>query len=77
VVGRDEQLVVRDEARGTVDDLGVVDEEPGAAEASPQLPADELVGVRTRHGHPEQEKPEQHCQLVCVTEPPQVRRQLR
>ena len=37
MIGRDQQLVVRDEARRPVDDLGVVDEKLGSREARPQL----------------------------------------
>ena len=43
MIGRDQQLVVRDEARRPVDDLGVLDEKPGSREARLQLRAHELI----------------------------------
>ena len=76
MVGRDQQLVVRDESRRPMDDLSVVDEKPGSREARPQLRADEIVESRARDGDAEQEEPQQHGQLVRIAEPPQVRRQL-
>ncbi len=42
VVGRDQQLVVRDEARRAVDDFAVLDEQPGAREAGLQPRAHEF-----------------------------------
>jgi hypothetical protein len=76
VIGRDEQLVVRNDARSPVDDLHVPDEKPCAGEAPQQLVVDELVNARVRHRDAEKEEPEQHCQRVRVAEPPQVRREL-
>ena len=76
VIGRDEQLVVRNDAHSAVDDLCVPDEKPSRREPSQQLVVYELVDARTCHGDAEQEEPEQHRQLVRVSDPPQVRRQL-
>ena len=77
VIGRDQQLIVRDEARGSVDELGVLHQQPRSREARPQLRAHELVEAGARDGDTEQEEPEKHGQLVCVAEPSQIRRQLR
>ena len=76
VIGRDQQLVVRDEAGRPVDDVGVLDEKPGSGEARLQLRAPTSSSTRARDGNAEQEEPEQHGELVRVAEPPQVRRQL-
>ena len=76
VVGGDQELVVRDEARGPVDDVPVADEEAGGREMLPQLAADVRLDLRTGDGDPEQEEPKQHGELVRVAEPSQVRRQL-
>ena len=76
VVGRDQQLVVRDEARRAVDDVAVVDEEARALEALSQRAADVPLDARTIDRDAEQQQPEQHGELVRVAEPTQVRRQL-
>jgi hypothetical protein len=77
MVGRDQELVVRDESGGAVDDLGVLREQARTRDVRPQLGPDELVEACACDGHPEEEEPEQYGQLVGVAEPSQVRRQLR
>ena len=77
VVGRDQQLVVRDEARRAVDDVAVVDEEARVLEALSQRVAEVPLDARTIDRHAQQQQPEQHGELVRVAEPAQVRRQLR
>ena len=67
---------MRNEARSPVNDLRVPDEKPGTRETPQQLVIDEFVDSRTRHGHAEQEEPEQYRQHVRVAEAPQVRREL-
>ncbi len=76
LIGGDQQLVVRHEARGAVDDIVLVHEQPGARETRSKLRTDQLVDACPRHGNAEQKEPEQHGQLVAVAEPPQVRGQL-
>ena len=76
VVGGDQQLVVRDEARRPVDVVPVVDEKPGTLEALPQLVADVLLDAPTGDGDAEQEEAEQHGELVRVAETSQVGRKL-
>jgi hypothetical protein len=75
-IGRDEQLVVGNEARSAVEDVVVLDEKPCTDEEPSELGGDELVDPRTRHGNAEQEEPQQHCEDVRVAEPPEVRREL-
>jgi hypothetical protein len=60
IIGRDQQLVVRDEARGPVHDLGVLDEKPGSREARPQLRAHELIEAQVCNGNAEQEESQKH-----------------
>jgi hypothetical protein len=76
MIGRDQQLVVRDEARRPVDDLGVLDEKLGSREARLQLRAHELIEACARDGNAKQEESEKHGQLVRVAESSQVGRQL-
>jgi len=76
MIGRDQQLVVRDEARRPVDDLGVLDEKLGSRQARLQLRAHELIESCARDGNAKQEESEKHGQLVRVAEPSQVGRQL-
>jgi hypothetical protein len=76
MIGRDQQLVVRDEARRPVDDLGILDEKLGSRKARLQLCAHELIDARTRDRNAKQEESEKHGQLVRVAEPSQVGRQL-
>ena len=76
LIGGDQQLVVRHEARGAVDDIVLVHEQPGACETRSKLRADELVDACPRDGNAEQKEPEQHGELVAVAQPPQVRGQL-
>jgi hypothetical protein len=47
MIGRDQQLVVRDDPRRAVDDLAVPDEKAGSCEPRSQLCAHELVETRT------------------------------
>ena len=76
MIGRDQQLVVRDEPGGAVNDVSVVDEQSGSCESGAQLVVDELVEALACNGNAEQEEPEKHGQLVGVAEPSQVGRQL-
>ena len=76
VVGRDQQLVVRDEARRAVDDVAVVDEEARALEALSQRAAEVPFDPSTVDRDAQQQQPEQHGELVRVAEPTQVGRQL-
>jgi hypothetical protein len=75
-IGGDQQLVVRHEARGAVDDIVLVEEQSGARETRSKLRTDEFVDACPRDGNSEQKEPEQHGQLVTLAEPPQVRGQL-
>ena len=77
VIGRDQQLVVRNDARGSANGLAVVDEQTGAGKAVAKLRVDELVEPLARDGHAEQEEPDEQRELVGVAEPSQVRGQLR
>jgi hypothetical protein len=77
MIGRDQQLVVRDEACRPVHDLGVVDEKPSSREARSELRAHELIEAQVGDRNAEQKESEKHGQLVLVAEPSQVRRQLR
>jgi hypothetical protein len=76
VVGRDQQLVVRDQPRRPVDDVAVVDEQAGAGDQRTKLLAYELVDPIARDRHAEEEESQQHRELVGGAEPPQVGRQL-
>jgi hypothetical protein len=76
MVGRDQQLVVRDESRRPVHDVGVANEQPGSREVRLQLRAHALVEPSACDGNTEQEESEQDGQLIRVAEPSQVGRQL-
>jgi hypothetical protein len=76
VVGGDQELVVRDEARRAVEDVTRMNEEASGLEALTKLAADVRLDARTVDGNTEQEESEQHGELVAVAEPPEVRRQL-
>ena len=75
VVGRDQQLVVRDEPRRAVDRLGVRESRP-AARGGPAAARPRAVDARARNGNAEQKEAEQDGQLVPVAEPSQVGRKL-
>ena len=77
VIGRDQQLVVRNDARRAANGLALVDEQAGCARRARKLRVDELVEPLARDGHAEQEEPDEHGELVGVAEPSQVRGQLR
>ena len=75
MVGRDQQLIVRDESRRPVNGVGVVDE-ARLPRGAPAVRAEELVEACAFDGNTEQEQSEQHGQLIRVAEPSQVGRQL-
>jgi hypothetical protein len=76
VIGRDQQLVVRDEPGGAMKCLPVVDKQSGSRESGAQLVGDELVDTLACDWNAEQEEAEKHGQLVGIAEPSQVGRQL-
>jgi hypothetical protein len=76
MIGRDQQLVVRDEPGGAVNGVSVVDEQSGSREPGAQLVVHELVDALACDGNAEQEEPEKHGELVDVAESSQVGRQL-
>ena len=74
MIGRDQQLVVRDKTRRAMDDVRVPRAAPLQRGARSRR-RDESSSAHARQDA-EQEEPQEHCQLVCVAEAPQVRRQL-
>ena len=77
MIGGDQQLVVRNDARGSANGVALVDEQPGPREPCAKLRADELVETLARDGNAEQEEPDEQRRLVRVAEPSQVCGQLR
>jgi hypothetical protein len=76
VIGRDQQLVVRDEARGAADKFVVRGEQACFPEPRTKLVVEKLVDALARDGNAEQEEPDEHRQLVGLADPMQVGRQL-
>jgi hypothetical protein len=60
VIGRDQQLVVRDEARGAADKVVVRGEQACFPEPRTKLVVEELVDALARDGNAEQEEPDEH-----------------
>jgi hypothetical protein len=76
VIGGDQQLVVRDDARGAAHKVVGRGEQASFREPRTKLVAEELVDALTRDGNAEQEEPDEHRQLIGVADPMHVRRQL-
>jgi hypothetical protein len=76
VIGCDQQLVVRDDARRPANRLVVRDEQRGFGEPFAKLLFDELADALACDGNAEQEEADENRQLVGLAEPSQVRGQL-
>ena len=76
VIGRDQQLVVRDDARRAANDVVVGDEQSGLREQCAKLLVEQLVDAIARDGNAEQEEPHKDGELVRFAEPAQVGGQL-